>query len=142
MRFLTELFKRKKTEKEEKKSELTQKSLLEELCGENTELYEALSTTMLLNPRQASREGIGAIVEKAKGFEENGDFTRARIEYGLAGGIALYEAKADLVRKYFRKCAEIDPNYRYRKNFEFFDQEENAERAVKIAQEYYARTMQ
>ncbi len=136
MGLLRRLFKGKNERKEPKEH----RDILEELCGEDVALYEALSTTLLLNPEEAVNEGINNIVKRARLFERKRDFVKARIEYSLAIGVAMYEGKPNLVRRFSKKCAEIDKNYKFRKNFEFLAVKENAEKAAKIAKEYYAQT--
>jgi hypothetical protein len=64
---------------------------------------------------------------------------RARVEYQTAGELALYEGKLPQVQKYFKKAAEVDPDYPNKGIFEFFVKKENAEKALSVAQEYYAR---
>ncbi len=133
---------RKKAKDEKKETALTQpaqKTLLEELCGGNDELYQALSRTILLNPKVTAKEGIDFHFEKAQEHEKNGDNMRARIEYHVAGELALYEEKMALAQKFFKKAAEVDPNFEHRKVFEYLSKKENAERALAIAQEFYTK---
>jgi tetratricopeptide (TPR) repeat protein len=117
-----------------------QKTLLEELCGGNDELYQALSRTILLNPRLTAKEGIDSHVDKAQEHEKNGDNIRARIEYQVAGELAIYEEKLAQAQKFFKKAAEADPNSENRKVFEYLSKKENAERALAVAQEFYSKT--
>jgi tetratricopeptide (TPR) repeat protein len=139
------IFRRKKEVegKEEKKTpESTEKSLLEELCKSDTELLSALSHTLLLDPSRLTEEGIDSFIEKAQGLEKNKDFLRARINYQAAGEIALYEGKLEQAKKFFKKCEELESNPEYKKIFAYFSKKANAEKALKIAKEYYARTLE
>jgi len=134
------IFKRRKKETEEKvEKKVEEKTLLEDLCKGDNELYSALSRTLLLNPEATKKTGeMDARVEKAQEHEKNKDYVRARIEYQVAAELALYEGKTAQVQKLFKKAAEIDPNYPNRNIFEFFTKKENTEKAIAVAQEYYA----
>ena len=131
------IFRKKKQEAAAKPA---QKTLLEELCGGNDELYQALSRTILLNPRLTAKEGIDSHVDKAQEHEKIGDNIRARIEYQVAGELALYEEELAQAQKFFKKAAEADPNFENRKVFEYLSKKENAERALAVAQEFYSKT--
>lgn len=117
-----------------------QKSLLEELCGKDQELYEVLSRTIILNPKTAIEEGADAYVEKAQTHEKGGNYVQARIAYQMAGEISLYEGRLQQVQRLFKKAAEVDPEYSSRTAFEFFSRKENAERAMAVAKEFYTKT--
>jgi len=120
---------------------VVEKTLLDELCGDDAELKEVLTRTLLLNPKLTGGEkGIDSHVEKAQEYEKNKEYVRARVEYQTAGELALYEGKLAHVQKFFKKAAEIDPDYPGRSIFEFFTKKENAEKALAVAQEFYART--
>jgi len=134
------LRRKKKEEKLETTAKPQEKTLLEQLCGQDSELYEALSTTILLNPALALEEGIDSYVKKATEFEEKGNSLRARIMYQVAGQLALYEGKTDQVQTFFKKCAETETNPEMKKVFEFYTKKKNLDKAVKVAKEYYART--
>jgi hypothetical protein len=133
------IFKRRKKETEkivEKKVE--EKTLLEELCKGDSEIYNVLKVTMLLNPEITKQDGeIDARIEKAQKYEKNKDYVKARIEYNAAGGLALFEGKIALVQKLFQKAAEVDSTNPDRSILEYFAKKENAEKAIVIAQEYY-----
>jgi len=115
------------------------KTLLDELCGGNKELREALGRALLLNPEAMVKEGIESHVEKAEEYEEAQRTTNARIEYQVAGQIALHDGKLPQVQKLFKKAAEIEPDSPYVKAFEYFGKKENAEKAIAVAQEFYAK---
>ena len=133
------IFRRKKKEEKEE-AQPTQKTLLEELCGGDSELYKVLSRTILLNPEMTAKDGINSYAEKAQQHEKTGDYAEARVAYQLAGEISLYEGKLTQTQKFFKKAAEVDPNYVNRKVFEYYSKKENAERALAVAKEYYRKT--
>ena len=133
-------FKRKKKEeKVEEKAKPEEKTLLKQLCGEDSELYETLSRTILLNPAQALKEGVDSYLQKAKEFEEKGDPLRARIMYQVAGEVALYEGKTDQVQKFFKKCVETETNPEMQKVYQFYTNKKNLDKAVTVARKYYAQ---
>jgi hypothetical protein len=140
---LLDFFRRKKEieTKEEKTSKPTEKPLLEELCKGDTKLFHALSRTVLLNPQRLLKEGMDHHIKEAEKFEKKKDFLRARIHFQAAAEIALYEGNLEQVQKFFKKCAELEPNPEYKKVFTYYSRKANAEKALKIAQEYYAQTM-
>ena len=115
MGLLEKLFKKKKKEEEIRKTEKTETEL-ETLCGEDTEVYEALYTTILLHP-----QALSTSMEEAA---ERGD-------YGTAGGLALWKGDLQKVKEYFGKKAE--QNGKKLKILEI------PERAIKKAQEYYTK---
>jgi len=133
---------KKEVEKtEENPLESSGKSLLEELCGDDTKLLHALSHTVLLNPQRLLEEGIEFHIKQAEESEKKKDLLRARIHYHVAGEIALYEGKLEEARGFFKKCAELESNPEYKKVFSYYSRKPNAEKALKVAQEYYAQTM-
>jgi len=136
------IFKKRKKETEERvEKKVEEKTLLEELCKGDNELYSALSRTLLLNPEMTKKAGeMDARVEKAQEYEKNKDYLRARIEYQVAGELALLEGKTAQVQKLFKKAAEIDPTYPNRSIFEFFAKKENVAKAIAVAQEYYVHS--
>ena len=131
------IFRKKKQEVATKPA---QKTLLEELCGGNDELYRALSRTILLNPQLTVKEGIESYIGIAQEYEKTGDRARARVAYQVAGELAIYEGKLAQTQKFFKKAAEVDPNFENGKVFEYLSKKENAERALAVAQEFYTKT--
>lgn len=117
-----------------------QETLLEELCKGDQNLFTALSRTILLNPETTLQEGIEFHATKAQEYENAGNNTSARIAYQIAGEIALYEGKPQQMQKYFKKAAEIEPEYPHKKDFEYLSNKENAERAIAISREFHDRT--
>lgn len=114
-------------------------SLLEELCRGDTELLFTLSRTMLVEPLELHNGGIDTYIENAQKFEKKKDFLNARFNYKLAGEIALYKGKLAQVQKLFKKCAELEARPEYKKIFTYYSKKTNAEKALKIAREYYTR---
>jgi len=136
------IFRRRKKETEEiAEKKVEEKTLLEELCKGDNQLLRAMSRTLLLNLEMTKKAGeVDARIESAQEFEKKQDFLKARIEYQVAGELALYEGNTAQVQKFFKKAAEVDPTYPNKDAFEFLAKKENAEKAVAIAKEYYART--
>ncbi len=139
------IFRKKERKEKEEKEDATatqsaQRALLKGLCGDDRELYEVLITTILLNPEMTAKEGINSHVEKAQEYAKAKDHVKARIAYQIAGEISVYEGKLSEAQEFFKKAAEVDPNYAYRKVFEYFYKKENAARALAAAQRFYTRT--
>lgn len=133
------IFRKKKEEEQTELKQPAQITLLEELCGNDRELYEVLSRTILLNPKTAVNEGTNSYAEKAQTHEKEGNHTQARIAYQMAGEISLYEGKLQQAQRFFKKVAEVDPEYSNKTIFEFFSKKENAERAMAVAKKFYTK---
>jgi len=129
-----------KKPKEKPKPEV--KTLLDELCKNDKELCEALSHALLLNPESVTKEGIETHAQKAEEYEKDQRTIFARIEYQVAGQIALHDGKLPQMQKYFKKAAEIEPDSPYKTVFEYLSKKENAEKAIAVAQEFYAKAKQ
>lgn len=134
------LFRKKETTEKPTPTSPEKKTLLQELCGDNKELHDALNRTLLLNPETTAKEGIDHYARQAEEYEANQKLRNARIAYQIAGEIALHEGRLQQVQKFFKKAAEVQPNYQFKRAFEYFNKEENAEKAIAIAQEYYSKT--
>ena len=121
-------FRKKKEKKAEAEKVVTE---LELLCADDTEVYEALSNTMLLDPRKVEYS-IEDVVKKAEEHEKANDRINALFWYKIAGGLAIYKGDVREVKRYFGKVAKLDPK---------FDAKilKLAEKAVKKAREYYER---
>jgi len=122
---------RKKKEKKvniETKETITE---LEQLCGDDKETYEALRHTMFLDPRKVETS-MKEAVEKAKKYEKEKDFVKARAWYEIAGGLAIYEENVEKVVEFFSEIEKISPNTEY-------SILKNPEKAVEKAQEYYKK---
>lgn len=133
MGLLDRLFKRRKKEGVPEKEE-GEKTELEVVCADDPEALEALRDVMFLDPRRinVSEEEAAA---KAKEFEDAGDHFRAWVWYKIAGGLAIYHGDMGKVKQYFGRCAKLRPDASL-KILEIPD------RAVKKAQEYYARYLE
>lgn len=137
------LFRRKSEDKKKEAQETMQakpETMVDELSGGNKELHEALSRTLLLSPERLVKEGIDFHAAKAEEHEKAGRATNARIEYQIAGQLALHDGKLPLIQKYFKKALDVEPDSQYKKAFEYFAKKENAERAITAAREFYAKT--
>ena len=77
---------------------------------------------------------IGA--KKAASLEKKGDSKMARMWYHIAGGLALWKGDAEMVKKYFSKCAKLAPERKYETIVEI------PEKAVEKAQEYYKKYLE
>ena len=104
-------------------------SLLERICGDDKETYEALLNTLILDPKKVDVSMRDA-AETAKKYDKNRDAVRALVMYRLAGGLALYEGNVDKVVEYFTEAQRLQPRER-------FPVLKVPEKAVEKAQEYY-----
>lgn len=120
MKTLSQLFKRKKEEpsKDEGDSEeeKDERSLLEIVCADDPEAYEALQNIMPVKTALIT----GSMEEEAK-----------KGCYLAAGRLALFKGDVEKVKEYFGKYAEISG-----KKLKIL---EIPERAVRKAQEYYEK---
>lgn len=124
------IFKRFRKEREEAPTPVGQaikKTELEEICGNDKEVYEALLWTLHFDPRR-----LGTIEKAVKKAEESGNPMEARNWYHQAGQLALYQGNIGKVKQFFGKCKELFPAGHYKIL-------EIPERAVAKAQEYYER---
>ena len=96
-------------EKSKEKLKLTD---LEEICGNDKEVYGALFETMYLDPRKIKMT-IDQALEKAKEFEREKNVHRARVLYDIAGGLAIYEGNVANVKQFFGKSVKLNPDYPY-----------------------------
>jgi len=123
------ILKKKKTE-EKVEVKVKTKTELEEFCGEDKEVYEALQNTMFLDPRK-----IGTTMEeaakKAEEFEKLGDLTKARLWYDIAGRLAIYEGDPKKVVEFFSQSKRISG--------EEYPILERVEKAISLAKEYYKK---
>ena len=122
-------FRKKKKEDEKPQEEEKKSTELEMLCGDDKETYEALLNTMFLDPRKIGTS-MKEAAEKAKDLEKSGDLIRARTQYEIAGGLAIYEGNVKKVAKFFSECQKISPNISY-------SILKNPEKAIAKAKEYY-----
>jgi len=121
--------------REEKKSNVEDKqnvSELEQLAGSDKETYEALFSTMFLDPRKVETS-LKQAADNAKKSEKAGDMARAGMWYEVAGGLAIYEGNIEKVVEHYTDAARVTGRqYLILKN---------PEKAVAIAQEYYKKVL-
>lgn len=116
--------------KKEKTEPLKIKTELEQLCGEDKEVYEALVDTMFLDPRKV-RTSMEEAAKKAKDFEKSGDALEASEWYHTAGGLAIYQGNIVKVKQFLEKCEELSSRK--------YPILKNPEKAIAKAQEYYQK---
>ena len=118
--------KKSDVEREEKVSEL------EQLAGNDRETYEALFSTMFLDPRKVETS-LKQAADNAKKSEKDGDMARAGMWYEVAGGLAIYEGNVKKVVEHYTDAARVTGRqYLILKN---------PEKAVAVAQEYYKNVL-
>jgi hypothetical protein len=105
-------------------------SELDQLCGSDKDLYEALQHVMFLDPRKIG-ESMKDAAAKAEQFENVEDFGSARIWYDIAGGLAIYEGNAKKVVEFFTESERLSGM-----KYPILNR---AEDAVAKAQEYYRK---
>ena len=121
---------RRREEETETKAELKGVTTeLEKFLANSQETYEALRNTMFLDPRKVEAS-LSDAAEQAKQHEEEGDSTKARVWYEIAGGLAIYKGDVKKVTEYFKKCEEMAQGTKY-------PILKNPKEAVAKAQEYY-----
>lgn len=103
---------------------------LEQLCGNDKQIYEALHHVMFLDPRKVETP-LKQAIEKAKSYEKGEDLGRARIWYDVAGGLAIYEGNAKKVVELFSESERLSGMK--------YPILSNTERAVTKAQEFYEK---
>ena len=131
MRILDRLLGKKKAEEESPGKVEETITELEKFLANDSETYEALQRTMLLDPKKVD-VSMKEALENAKEFEKQGDVLRARVWYEVAGGLAIYEGDVKKAKEYFSKCAKLSPDIEY-------PILKNTEKAVQKAQEYYRK---
>ncbi len=107
-------------------------SRLQELTGSDPELYQVMSRLLFLDPKKITTSFEEAL-RQASELESSGNKLRAETWYRIAGGIALYRADPDGVRKYFEKASSIAGDSRP----EYKTIAKRSEEAVEIAKKYY-----
>ena len=105
---------------------------LKELCGGDEELYRALSHLMFLDPKKI-KSSIENVLSEAQEFETNGNTLRAELNFRIAGGVSLYRADLEGVRKYFSKAASLAGDARP----EYRTLAKRADEAITAAKKYY-----
>jgi hypothetical protein len=104
------------------------------LCGNDTDLTDALSRALFLNPGriEASTEELE---KQAHELEKKGDKLRARINYETAGRLALAKSDVESVRRCFSRSADLETDEHLIKIFRILASE--AVEAVDAATKYY-----
>ena len=121
--------------REEKKSNVEDKqnvSELEQLAGSDKETYEALFSTMFLDPRKVETS-LKQAADNAKKSEKAGDMARAGMWYEVAGGLAIYEGNIEKVVEHYTDAARVTGRQ--------YLTLKNPEKAVAVAQEYYKKVL-
>ena len=124
-------FRRKGDKKSDVKRE-DKVSELEQFAGNDRETYEALCSTMFLDPRKVE-SSLKQAADSAKKSEKAGDMVRAGMWYEVAGGLAIYEGNVKKVVEHYTDAARVTGRqYLILKN---------PEKAVAVAQEYYKKVL-
>lgn len=121
--------------REEKKSDVEHEgkvSELEQLAGNDRETYEALCSTMFLDPRKIETS-LKQAADNAKKSEKDGDMARAGMWYEVAGGLAIYEGNVKKVIEHYADAARVTGRQ--------YVILKNPEKAVALAQEYYKKVL-
>jgi hypothetical protein len=121
---------------------------LRRLCAEmfegEKELCDAVNFTVSPDPENLGKTGVKRYLEMGEKYEagKHKNPTIAAANYWNAGRVAMFNGDVELARKCFLKCADLNPDSPYVKHFRFYKIKGNAEKAMKVAQEYYTRTGQ
>jgi hypothetical protein len=107
-------------------------SRLQELTGTDTEMYQALSRLLFLDPKKIMTT-LEEAVSQATAFESSSSKTRAEVWYRIAGGISLFKGDADAVRKFFEKALAFAGNAKP----EYKTTASRSQDAVALAKKYY-----
>jgi tetratricopeptide (TPR) repeat protein len=115
-----------------------------DLFGDDKQLCDAVSFTVSADPTTLIQAGANHYVELAKSYEKGKDPNPriAGAHYWNAGRVAMFEGNLDLARECFLKYAELNPDSPFVDHFKFYKKKESAEKALKVAQEYYKKTGQ
>jgi len=127
---LTSIFKKKKKVQKPVSQQTARMSDLQELVGIDKETYDALASTMFLNPKNID-SSMKQATEIAKKADADGDRAKAGMWYHVAGGLAIYEGDVKKVVECFGIAEKLTGRH-YRIL-------QNPEKAVAAAQEYYKK---
>ncbi len=105
---------------------------LQEVTGNDPELYQSLSRLLFLDPKRINTS-LEDVLVQASAFEASGDKMRAELWYRIAGGISLYRGDVGGVRKYFEKAVSLAVNPKP----EYKILVTRAGDAVSVAQKFY-----
>lgn len=122
------LRRRRKTEPKKNVVQAEALSELRKLVGEDGEMYEALASTMFLNPKNIEHS-MKEAADFAKKAKDDGDRAKAGMWYAVAGGMAIYEGNVKKVLEYYSEAEKITGKH--------YGILKTPEKAVAIAQEYY-----
>lgn len=121
--------------RKEKKSKVEHEgnvSELEQLTGNDKETYEALCSTMFLDPRKIETS-LEQAADNAEKSEKDGDMARAGMWYEVAGGLAIYEGNVKKVIEHYTDAARVTGRQ--------YVILKNPKKAVAVAQEYYKKAL-
>lgn len=142
MERLKKFFRRGRTQEAkpvEKREEGKVKSLLEELCGGDDQLYRALRWVNL-DPRGKDPMEYE---KRAREEERLGKLLHARVDYHTAGSLYLYGGNAEKAAKCFSKCLELHRRLfgedATHEAYEYLGRREGVERAIPILKAYLER---
>jgi hypothetical protein len=128
---LSKSSKKKKSEPKKPVVELAEKlSDLQQLTGNDQDIYEALASAMFLNPKNIE-PSMKQAIESAKAAEAKGDKPKAGMLYQVAGGLAIYEGNVKKVVEYYTLAEKLTGRH--------FAILKSPEKAVAVAQEYYKK---
>lgn len=107
---------------------------IDSLCRGDKDLSEALKRAFFINP--------GRIPNTAKSFEEigkkmeqGGNRLLARVNYEIAGRLALMNGDAESIRRFFSKSAELESDEHLAKIFKTLSSK--CQEAANAAEKYY-----
>jgi len=123
---------KQKEESDETTSESVITNRLKQLCGDDTDLYLAMSHLMFLDPKKIMIP-LDGVLKDAQEYEAQGNKLRAEVGYRIAGGISLSKGDSDGVNKYFSKAAALagDSHPEYQTILK------RSSQAVEVARKYY-----
>lgn len=115
-----------------------------DLFGDDKQLCEAVNFTVSPDPSSLVKVGINEHIELAKKYEKGKDknLRIAGAHYWNAGRVAIFEGNLEVARDCFSKYAELNSDSPFVGHFKFYGKKGNAEKAMKVAQEYYKKTGQ
>jgi hypothetical protein len=107
-------------------------SKLQEITGDDAEMYRSLSRLLFLDPKKITTS-LEDAVSQASTFDSTGNRTRAEVWYRIAGGIALYRGDSESVKKFFEKASSIAGDSRP----EYKTIASRSQDAVNLARKFY-----
>jgi hypothetical protein len=125
-------FRRRREEKKPDAEHEKKVSELEQLTGNDKETYEALCSTMFLDPRKVETS-LKQAADNAEKSEKDGDMARAGMWYEVAGGLAIYEGNVKKVVEHYTDAGRVTGRQ--------YVILKNPEKAVAVAQEFYKKVL-